>query len=146
MDKTFKSNIDKAYYIRSFLLVVFVVSLFFVFRNMAKPEIFKVVTYLALMVIFLGGLFIPPGTGYKITQDGLFVINYGFRKTVINIKDIKSVRVHRSLYEFIYTSHVNSMDQLMISYGRNSTINISPRGKDDFIKSLLVQNPGIQIS
>jgi len=123
MDKTFKSNIDKAYYIRSFLLVVFVVSLFFVFRNMAKPEIFKVVTYLALMVIFLGGLFIPPGTGYKITQDGLFVINYGFRKTVINIKD-----------------------QLMISYGRNSTINISPRGKDDFIKSLLVQNPGIQIS
>lgn len=82
------------------------------------------------------------GTGYKIEGGSIKIKSGPFRRTV-KIMDIKKLSESKVGYA---PGTTLSKDKLEILYGKkNDVINVSPKNKSDFIKTLLNENPHIQV-
>ncbi|HIV74974.1 MAG TPA: PH domain-containing protein [Candidatus Pseudogracilibacillus intestinigallinarum] len=80
------------------------------------------------------------GTGYRI--EGKFLkVRHGPLNCKIKIKEIKKIR--RTNNPFI--APALSVDRLEILFGKYDVINISPKSESEFINSLLIVNPNIQL-
>lgn len=99
-----------------------------------------------LWLILIGGLslfifHLFSTTFYTIKDDTLLVKSGFFYRSIININSIKKIRETTSLL----ASPATSLDRLEISYNRFGSVLVSPREKEDFIKTLTEQNPNIEV-
>ncbi len=95
-----------------------------------------------LLVLCL--LFLYKNTRYKICDKELR-IQAGFKHQTIPIDKITSIESHYSFYN-IPNVYALSEQRLLINYGTNQFVNISPQARKDFIADLLRYNPDIRVS
>ena len=144
MDKVFKSKIDKLIIIRIILLC----TAFFVYLYILHARVHDLTTlitgyFLGIIILVPFGILLPLRTTYKVTHDGLLIVPAGLRKIKIDIRDISSIKTENSWIDFIFTSYVNSLDQIKLTYKENSGIRVSPSDREEFIKALQNYNPGL---
>jgi hypothetical protein len=96
----------------------------------------KIVMVLAL--IFTSWIWF--GTNYEIL-DGTLKVQCGPFKSIIPIKDIKSIKKTNNPL----SSAALSLDRLDIRYGRSGMILISPKDRDGFIETVTRENGNIEI-
>lgn len=75
-----------------------------------------------------------------IIEDELLVIKYGFIKQTIHIKDILSIR--KTTNPFVSPSL--SIRRIEMNYGKYTTVQISPKDENSFIKLLEKHNSNIE--
>lgn len=82
------------------------------------------------------------GTGYKVGGGSIKIMSGPFRRRV-KIMDIKKLTKSKFGYA---VGTAQSKDKLEILYGKeNDVINVSPKDKSGFIKTLLNENPHILV-
>lgn len=79
-------------------------------------------------------------TRYTIKQETI-QIAYGPMKWSIHIQDIHSIREVKNPF----AAPALSMEKLEVHYGKYETIIISPKDKQEFINTLQINNPRIQM-
>ncbi|MCW3093444.1 MAG: Bacterial domain [Ferruginibacter sp.] len=143
MDKLFKSKIDQSTIIRYFLLII-ALGIYLYQLHLRATSINTLITgyVLGMIILIPFGVILPLKTTYKITGEGVLIIPAGIRMIRINIPEISSIEITRSWTEFVFSSYVNSLDQIKLSYN-NSTIIISPDDAEVFTRTLQNINPAI---
>ncbi len=86
--------------------------------------------------------FLYQNTFYQISYDGELRIQAPFFFQTIKISYIRCIRPHRSYRSYIYAL---SERKLIIYYGQERYVEISPRHRNDFIADLLMLNPSIEV-
>ena len=99
--------------------------------------------FVGVVVLIPFGVIYPLKISFMVMEDGLLLIPTGIRKIKINIKDIVSVADEGNWFEFIFTSHITSVEQLKLSLRNGPSIIIAPQNKAQFIEALRSINPGI---
>lgn len=90
------------------------------------------------VVLFVAYLF--TNTYYEITDSNKLTIKAGFLINIeIDINSIQSVEPTKSML----AAPALSLDRLKICYNKYSSVIISPKEKDDFIRQLKMINPNI---
>ena len=97
--------------------------------------------FIAFALVFGLFLYLNLATSYSITKDGFLEVICGiFVNTKIPIHTIKTIRKTR----IWVGSPAPSMDRLIINFGDNGEVIISPENKQGFIADLQKINPSIQ--
>lgn len=120
----------------------FLLILFYLFLLKQSILVFVII---ALIICLLSWVWF--GTGYKI-KGGIIKIKSGPFRSTVRIEEIKKLsRSNGSLSEISFNSGpALSTDRLEIFYGKNyHVVNISPKNENDFINTLIVENPCIQV-
>ena len=81
-------------------------------------------------------------TFYRISYDGELRIQAPFFVQTIKISHIRCIRPHRSYRSYVYAL---SERKLIIYYGRERYVEISPKHRKDFLADLLTLNPTIDV-
>lgn len=129
--KKFKSKIDN--WIRILLLVVIVVQVLAIGTAATSAPDPLVTTGMTLLAIAVVGLMIwlLLGTHYTVDRGVVRIVSGPFRRT-IQIEQITSVENSRNPL----SSPALSLDRLLIRYGKNRRIMISPADKAGFLKAI----------
>lgn len=94
-----------------------------------------------LALIIVGWLvWIWFSTGYLIENDTLIMKGGPFKQTV-DIQAIKKITKEKSAV----TSTALAMDRILVHYGNNKYVSISPKQEKALIQLLLRKNPNIQL-
>ncbi len=97
-------------------------------------------TIAMIPAIFIWNMF--TSTYYIITEDEVIIRGGIFYKLVIKITDIRKISESNDLI----SSPALSIDRLEILYNKFDTILISPKKKYEFVKSIEVLKPDIEIN
>jgi len=137
MKKTFGSKI-------SYSLLIFVI---LVVWGPVVPILWKEIRYskiilnlLFLTLIFLLILYFIFGTRYMIEGDKLKIKSGFISFSDIPIESIKEIRKTNS----IWSAPAPSFDRILIKYGKNDEIIVSPKDRQEFIRILKKINPSIK--
>ena len=128
---TFKSKVDRWYYVLLCFLVVMTLAI-----AVLHPQWYMCAVMLPALVIAGSCL----ATKYTVTATEL-IVHCGFFKQSVPIASITAIQKSNSLL----SAPALSSDRLEIRYRRFESITISPAHKDAFIAALLSHNKGIQI-
>lgn len=129
--KRFNSKVDR------WLLMVLIISLVLdlavmVFVIVTVPEVIVLtvtVVVLLLTAALIGSILV--GTYYMVDKTTLKIVSGPVRFRV-NLDDINSVRATRNPL----SSPALSLDRLMINYGKNRKVMVSPADKRGFLKAI----------
>lgn len=80
------------------------------------------------------------GTGYKI-EGGFIKIKFGPFQSKVKIAEITKLRATKNPL----SAPALSIDRIEILYGKYGTALVSPKNRVQFIKTLLAENPGIEV-
>jgi Bacterial PH domain len=143
MEKVFKSKVEtKPIIIRFVIFILFVPALLVIFKFSDTNVIVGAGVF---ELIIINSLLLHSKTTYKITHDGLLIINLKVRKIKIIIQDITSITNENSWAKFMETTYVTSLDQLKLTYKKYAEISITPEDKEEFIRALQSHNPKITV-
>ena len=136
----FASKIDLWLWLTTALTLA--VCVFAVITVGVRGPALAVVAMLVVCALTLGLLlWVVLGTGYGFTERDLLVHSGPFRWRV-PFKEVRAVADSRSWL----SSPALSLDRLCITYGRGSSILISPRDKLSFLSELQRRCPGIAVA
>jgi uncharacterized membrane protein YdbT with pleckstrin-like domain len=136
MTKIYKSKIGLSFAIPLALSLVLPLVIMVMNRIWVGVIIIGVVAL--FVVLFVAYLF--TNTYYEITDSNKLTIKAGFLINIeIDINSIQSVEPTKSML----AAPALSLDRLKICYNKYSSVIISPKEKDDFIRQLKMINPNI---
>ena len=129
MTKSFNSNIDLPVLMTRLAPVLLYVLSIFIFKSF--------ITTLPLVVPCCFTLAQLARTKYTLTSEGYLVVKSGFSNLKVNINDITGILPKSSL-TFIdwFHTYANSKNGLLIKYGNNRELIISPKHGEDFLAKL----------
>lgn len=139
----FPSKKDKWFF---FFTWGFIFFLIFMYIFGGEPVGYQFVTYKsvpgyiisALIIVLL--VWIWFGTGYKV-EEGYVKVKSGPFKSKVKIEEIRKISKTKSPF----TAPSLSVDRLEILFGKYDVVHISPKNESKFIRTLLAENPTIQI-
>ncbi|MCA0983460.1 PH domain-containing protein [Halobacillus yeomjeoni] len=124
----------------------FILFIVFIYVFGTDPVGLQFIAYKSIWGYILSGsiiallLWIWFKTGYLL-ESGVLKIQSGPFKRKINIDDIYRVNKLKSLF----TAPALSVDRIVILYGNNHEIIISPKNEKEFLELLLKVNPNIEL-
>jgi hypothetical protein len=105
------------------------------------PELWATAVFTVGLSVILFWL-LYQNTFYQINYDGELRIKAPFFVQTIHIAHIQCIRPHRSYRGYLYAL---SERKLIIYYGHQQYVEISPQHRKAFITDLLTLNPSIEV-
>lgn len=129
MTKLFNSNID----LRILIIRLSPVMLYLILVLIFKSFIITL-PILAPCIFSLAQL---ARAKYIVTKTGYLIVTFGFSKSTVNIQDITSIVVKNSVsFGDWFHTYANSTNGLLVTYGGNKEIIISPKAKEEFMTEI----------
>lgn len=128
-------------------ILFFIFLHFLIFGWQIIHSMFGYLLYGIIIVMLLLSIWVWVRTGYKIEKGSVQITSGPFRKT-IQIDEIKTVSTHKTFIGAVgfFSGPALSIHQLEILYGPDhDVINISPKNKDNFMRTIVAENPHVRI-